>query len=151
MKKKIFSVLVAIILGSCSSLPGDSSTQIYSSIPEDAKVHLRRIELAPPHILNGISTELPALVENCLSEAGFSISAEPGDDIYELDLFLHMKNWQYNYSSLESVTFIISLSNGGEIAAYRIYTEDTDKSVESFSWTFSLIDKNIKKTGFGNP
>ena len=55
-----------MLLFSCTSFQGNSSTRIYSKLPENAAVHLRSIELEPSHILDGISDELPALIYSCL-------------------------------------------------------------------------------------
>ncbi len=144
MKKIIAAgIIITVFLCSCTTLPGSSSTRIYTEIPVSAGIHLNKITLEPSHILDGISEELPDLVKSCLAGAGFTVSEQSDEDIYELEIFLHMKKWQYDYSSRESVTLRLELSLNGEAAAYRLYTEDTEKSIDSFSWTFELIDRNI--------
>lgn len=143
--KKVITMLSTIILCSCASTVGRDSTIVYSDFPAAAPIHIRNIVLEPPHILNGISDELPELIKSCLVNSGYTVSDDSSSGVFELDVFFHKQDWQHNFSPYESVTLRLFLSKDDKTAAYRLYTVDTDKSIDSFSWTLSLIEENISQ------
>ncbi len=143
--KKIIITLTAALLLSCTTLTGKSSTRIYSDFSAPVTVRLKSVTLEPSHILEGVSGELPGFIESCLTGCGFVVSEHPDAGVYEMEVFLHMKKWQDDFSARESVTLRFLLSRNGKPAAYRIYSEDTVKSIDSISWTFNLIDDNIRE------
>lgn len=143
--KKCMLLILTVVLSSCTSLQSRGTTAVYQKIEADTPVYLRSIILEPPHILDGIGDELPGLIESCLINSGFKIADHLDPDRVDLDVFLHRKEWQLNFNSYESITLRLLLTANGQTVAYILHTEDTDRSINSFPWTFSLIEENIRK------
>ena len=143
MKKYYLTLLIALSVFSCAGVDGRNSTVIYESIPAGASVYLRKIELKPDHILTDVSGEIPELIRSCLTNNGFAVASEDSDAAYKLDIILNDSIWLYQYKTVESVTLSMRVYRKEKLVAYRLYTEDTEKSIDSFLWTFDLIERNI--------
>ncbi|HAK46237.1 MAG TPA: hypothetical protein DCO79_10020 [Spirochaeta sp.] len=132
-----------ILLSSCVSNTGSSTGLFYQDVPVGAAVMLRSLEIRPERALEDIADELPDLINSCLAESGFVLTDSADPDVYELDMVISSKSWNYKYRPIESVSVSMRFFLRGELAAYRLYTEDTEQGLESFLWTFELIRKNI--------
>ncbi|MBI9108592.1 MAG: hypothetical protein JEZ04_17745 [Spirochaetales bacterium] len=141
--KKILLFLLPAVLLSCAGLQHRKALSVYGTLDPEVPVYLREIKLEPELILSGISAELPKLIESLLSSKGFKLAESPENKTAVLDIFLYRENYQHDFSTIESVTLTLSLYYNDRILVYLLYTEDTDKSLDSFSWTFSLLEKNI--------
>ena len=149
MKKPVLlssALLLAIFqLGSCTTLKGVESTTVSEEIKSGSIFYLNEVRVEPQYIMNGISNELPCLIHNCLLKEGFKMTNEETDAHYKINFFMHRKKWTHDYSSFESITMRISIFVGERQIAYRIYTEDTNQSIDSFPWIFALIKQNISE------
>lgn len=145
MKKSYLIIFVTLYLVSCIGLEGKNSTVFYEKIPADASVYLRKVEVKPAFILTDVSEEIPELIRTCLTNNGFSLALEDSDTAYKLDVILNSRIWQEQYNSVESVTLSMRFYQKEQLAAFRLYTEDTEKSIDSFLWTFELIERNIRE------
>lgn len=143
MKKYYLLIIVLQLFVSCAGINHKSSTVVYEAVPADSYIYLRSVKIMPEIILTDISAEIPELIRSCLKHNGFSNTKLNSDNAYKLDVFLNSRTWQHQYKSVESVTLSIRLYRDDSLIAYRIYTEDTEESIESFLWTFNFIEKNI--------
>lgn len=141
--KKIFSFYMAIILGSCTSLPIEKSISVYGDFPVDTPVYIEIIQLEPPQLMVGLKKELPDIIMSSLARNGFTISHIQDGETANMEFFIYKNEYQCDFKTYESVTLTISVKNGGKTIAYSLYTEDTDKSLDSFARTWSLLELNI--------
>ena len=141
--KKTILIIATLLITSCAGLPGKTIIAVYAPISEEATIFLREIKIEPQTSLSGIAGELPALLRSLLTAEGFTAADSKDETDIELELFIHKKNYTHNFSSFESVTLTMKFFRKNDITAYLMYSEDTDRSLDSFGWAFSLIKHNI--------
>jgi len=141
--KKILLIFIIVSLTSCAGLPGKSTLTVFSPIDKESGIYLSKINIEPRTALSGLAGEIPELVNSLLTSKGFRLVGNQLEADIELEIFIHRKSYTYNFNSFESVTMTMKLYQQKVIAAYLMYTEDTDRSLDSFIWTFSLLEHNI--------
>lgn len=135
---------IIILLCSCSSLNSKEATAVYGRIPDKASVYIEEIRLSPDYRFDGIAEELPDYIRCCLLNCGCSTVPEPSPESVSMKVFIHSRNWRHNFRMRESVTVSIKLTSAAGASAYRIFTTDTDRSIDSLQWILKIIEKNIR-------
>ena len=144
MKRNILFICI-LILSSCSTFETAESTSLQGNISLSCPVYLRKIELKPPYILEGIADELPGIIKSCLYNCGYKTTDIPLENSLDLDVFIHKKELNNSLKPCESVTIQFRLTGGMGNSAYRLYSVESEKSIESFPWTLNLIKSNLLK------
>lgn len=145
MKKLYLIIMIILILFSCAGIENKSSTVFYEDIPSDSAIYLRSVNIIPEMLLQDVSEELPEFIKSCLIKSGFTYAENDLENVYKLDIFLNSRSYQHHYNPIESITLSMRFYKNGVLTAYRIDTEDTEKSIDSFPWTLDFIESNIHK------
>ncbi len=140
--KKILFFLIAAGICSCTSLQTETALTVHGKLDTGTAVYLKDIRITP-ELMEGLRDELPQIITCALEKHGFVISSVPGPGTAEVVLFLHKKDFQLDFKTYESVTLTISIKSGGAPLACSMHTVDTEKGIDSFAWTWALIDSKI--------